>query len=57
MTPKVALETIELFVNNLIEYVENITDGDYDSKEDAIETIAGDEDAFWEAVEVLKGGK
>lgn len=53
MTP---LETVELFVNNLIEYVENIAGGDYARKEDAITAIAGNEKEFWEALNILARG-
>lgn len=56
MTRKQAIKYIELFANNLMEYVEMITGGDYPNEdgETAVQFIAGDEEKFWAALEVLK---
>lgn len=56
LSPNAAIKYIEQFTNNLIEYVEMITGNDYpnDDGETAIQFIAGDEEQFWAAVEVLK---
>lgn len=49
-----AVSYIELFVNNLIEYVEEVAGNDYRSVEEAVYTIAGSEFEFWAALDILK---